>query len=68
MGFKIVTDSSADIKKELLDSWGVELLSLSFRFTDDEVQHTDADMPVADFYTSSRDAAPSWLQSRYACC
>ena len=50
MGFKIVTDSSADIKKELLDSWGVELLSLSYRFTDDEVQHTDADMPVADFY------------------
>ena len=50
MGFKIVTDSSADIKKELLDSWGVELLSLSYRFTDDDVQHTDADMPVADFY------------------
>ena len=54
MGYKIITDSSADIKKEVLESWGVELLYLSFRFTDDEKMYTGEDMPISDFYAAMR--------------
>ena len=54
MGFRIVTDSSADIKRDILESWGIEMLSLSFRFTDAETQYTDGDISTADFYSEMK--------------
>ena len=54
MGYRIFTDSSADISRDMLKSWGVSTLSLSFRFTDDDVQHTDEDMPTEEFYAAMR--------------
>ena len=54
MAFKIVTDSGADISREVLRDWGVDMLSLSFRFTDDDVMHTEADMPIEEFYAEMK--------------
>ena len=54
MAYKIITDSGCDIKRELLNEWDVEMLSLSFRFTDDDVLHTEEDMGIAEFYAEMR--------------
>ena len=54
MGYRIFTDSSADIKPGILESWGVKSLPLAYRFTDDEVMHTDADMPIEEFYNEMK--------------
>ena len=50
MGYRIVTDSGCDIDRAILKEWGVDMLSLSFRFTDDEKSYTEADMPIDEFY------------------
>ncbi|MBR2930268.1 MAG: DegV family protein [Clostridia bacterium] len=54
MSFKIITDSSCDIKREVLAEWGIDMLSLSFRFTDSEQNYTEADMSIGDFYEAMR--------------
>ena len=54
MGYSIITDSGCDIKREVLESWGVDMLSLTFRFTDAEAQYTEADMPIDEFYNAMR--------------
>lgn len=54
MGYKIITDSSADIKRELLESWGVDMLALSFKFTDDEKMYSGEEMEISEFYAAMR--------------
>ena len=54
MGYKIITDSSADIKRDILKEWGVDMLSLSFRFTDDERMYSGEDMAIEDFYAAMK--------------
>lgn len=54
MAYKIITDTGCDIKRELLEKWDVDLLSLAFRFTDDDVLHTEDDMGVDAFYAEMR--------------
>lgn len=54
MGYKIITDSGADIKKNTLDEWGVGLIDLFFRFTDDDKVYGNSDMPISEFYGAMR--------------
>lgn len=54
MGYKILTDSGSDIKKNTLDEWGVGLIDLSFRFTDEERVYTGSEMPISEFYGAMR--------------
>ena len=42
------------MKPEVLEAWGVKALSLSFRFTDEDKEYTEADMPISDFYAAMR--------------
>ena len=54
-GYTIFTDSTCDIKPEVLDSWGVKYFSLVFYFTDDEsTQYEDIAMPSKQFYDEMR--------------
>lgn len=55
--FRIYTDSACDIKPELLKEWGVEYTSLTFRFTGDEREYSNGDMPTSEFYQKMREGA-----------
>ena len=52
--YVILTDSACDISKELLDSWNVGFLSLTFKFTDSDIEYQNSDMPVDKFYAEMR--------------
>ena len=54
MGYTIITDSGCDIKRNILDEWGVKMLSLTYRFTDGDAQYTEADMPIDEFYAAMK--------------
>lgn len=53
----IYADSACDIKPEMLAEWGVVYSSLTFRFTDDNKEYTDKDMPIKEFYDKMRAGA-----------
>lgn len=48
--FVIYTDSSSDISEKVLREWGVESLSLTFRFSDSEREFSNGDMEIGEFY------------------
>ena len=50
----IFTDSGCDIKPELLKEWGVRSCALTFRFSDDNKEYNNYDMPVKEFYDRMR--------------
>lgn len=52
--YVILTDSACDISKELLDSWNVGFLPLTFKFTDSDIEYRNSDMPVDKFYAEMR--------------
>lgn len=54
MSYRIITDTGCDISPELLSEWGTGAISLSFRFTDEDRDYTEADMPITDFYNEMR--------------
>ncbi len=54
MSYIIYTDTGCDIKPEMLEDWGVKALSLTFRFTDEEKEYTEADMPISEFYAEMK--------------
>ena len=53
--YVIFTDSSCDVSPEILAEWGVESLSLTFRFSDSDREYSNGDMNIADFYQKMRD-------------
>ncbi len=53
--YVIFTDSSCDLAPEVLADWGVESLSLTFRFNDSEKEYYNGDMDITDFYQKMRD-------------
>ena len=53
--YVIFTDSSCDISHETLVEWGVESLSLTFRFDDSDKEYNNGDMSAADFYQKMRE-------------
>ena len=52
--YVILTDSACDISKEILDSWDVRFVSLTFKFTDSDIEYQNLDMPVEKFYAEMR--------------
>lgn len=52
--YRIFADSACDLKPETLDSFGVEYLSLTFRFEGDGKEYENGDMPVSEFYERMR--------------
>ena len=54
MSYVIITDTGCDIKPDVLESWGVRALPLSFRFVDEDREYTEADMPISEFYAAMR--------------
>ena len=52
--YVILTDSACDITKEILDSWNVGFVSLTFKFTDSDIEYRNSDMPVEKFYAEMR--------------
>ena len=53
--FVIYTDSSCDIKKEMLSSWEAKSETLTFRFDGDEKEYENDDMPIEAFYKRMMD-------------
>lgn len=53
--YVIYTDSGCDLGPEKQKEYGVKVLSLTYRFTDDEKEYTTDDMPVHVFYQKMRD-------------
>ncbi len=52
--YVILTDSACDISKELLDSWSVGFVPLTFKFTDSDIEYKNSDMPEEKFYSEMR--------------
>ena len=55
--YVIVTDSGSDIRKAVLEGWGIPCLELTFRFDGEDVDHTEADMDTKAFYEKMREGA-----------
>ncbi len=53
--YVIFTDSACDLAPGLLAEWGVECLSLTFRFEGEDKEYQNGEMPVVDFYNKMRD-------------
>ncbi len=52
--YVILTDSACDIRPEVLKTWRVEAVNLTFRFEGEDAEYTGEDMPVKDFYDRMR--------------
>lgn len=52
--YVIYTDSACDITHALLDEWGVGVIPLTFRFSDDDREYTSYEMDSKTFYDRMR--------------
>ena len=52
--YRIFADSACDLRPEVLENFGVEYLSLTFRFDGDGKEYENGDMPVSEFYDRMR--------------
>ena len=48
--FVICTDSSCDLKSDVLRAWEVQSVSLTFRFQDSDTEYKNDDMTTEEFY------------------
>lgn len=53
--FAIFTDSGCDISLDVLAAWGVRCACLSFKFTDEETEYLNNEMPTDAFYKAMRE-------------
>lgn len=53
--YVIFTDSACDIVPSLLSEWGVQCVSLAFRFNHIDQDFLNDDMPIKEFYQNMRD-------------
>ncbi len=53
--YVIFTDSACDVRPEVLREWGVEFVSLTFRFLSDGKEYLNYDMSPKEFYGKMRD-------------
>ena len=49
------TDTACDISPELLQKWRVQCLDMTFHYDGEEIDHTERDISIKDFYQSMRD-------------
>lgn len=52
--YVIYTDSGSDIDALTLEKWGVKSQSLTFRFTGEDKEYSNSDMPEKEFYEKMR--------------
>ena len=52
--YVILTDSACDIIPETLKEWGVKYISLTFRFSDEDKEYANDEMPSEVFYDHMR--------------
>lgn len=52
--YVIFTDSACDMKPEVLQSWDVACVDLSFRFDGEDREYMNGDMDICDFYNAMR--------------
>lgn len=53
--YVIITDSASDISAEILNEWGVKSNELTFRFSEDNNEYSNSEMPVKEFYDKMRE-------------
>ena len=53
--YVIFTDSACDLVPSLLSEWGVQCVSLAFRFNHIDKDFLNDDMPIKEFYQNMRD-------------
>lgn len=53
----IITDSACDISADTLATWGVNHASLTFKFSDSDVEYKNEDLTASEFYQKMRDGA-----------
>ncbi len=53
--YRIVTDSGCDISPEILDSWGVLCVDLSYRFSGENFDRENRDCDIKEFYAKMRE-------------
>jgi len=52
--YVIFTDSACDIKPDVLKSWEVPYINLSFRFEDEDREYSNEGMEITEFYNRMR--------------
>ena len=52
--FVMITDSSCDVSREVLNRWGVETLKLTYTFDGDDRVYTEGDLSSGEFYDKMR--------------
>ena len=55
--YVIVTDSASDISSEKLGEWGVSYLELTFRFSGEDKEYANYELPATEFYGRMRAGA-----------
>ena len=53
--FVIFTDSACDISADILASWGVKCIKMSYRFDGDDKNYYDGEMDITQFYNRMRE-------------
>lgn len=53
--FVLFTDSACDINADLLASWGVRCIKMSYRFDGDDKNYEDGEMDITQFYNRMRE-------------
>ncbi len=53
--FVIITDSACDLKPEILKSWNVENINLSFHFENENKEYSNDEMDIKTFYQRMKD-------------
>ena len=53
----ICTDLGCDIRRNILEEWGVPYVELTFRFDQEDKDYTDKDIAIKDFYDRMREGS-----------
>lgn len=53
----ICTDSGCDIRRNILEEWGVPYVELTFRFDQEDKDYTDKDIAIKDFYDRMKEGS-----------
>lgn len=52
--YRIFADAACDIPKTMLSDWGVSMIDMTFRFTDEDHERMNSETDVPDFYDQMR--------------
>ena len=52
--YRLFTDAACDITKEMLESWGVSMIDMTYRFTDEDSENMNSECDIPKFYDQMR--------------